>query len=446
MRGAEVIAEILTIGDELLRGEIVDSNKSFMSDRLLSLDVQTRWHTSVRDDPADMTDAFRRAAERADVVLVSGGLGPTRDDLTSQVLAESFGCKLVRDEEALEGIRSFFRAVGREMTLNNATQADFPEGALVLPNPIGTAPGFMLDVGALGGAQAWRAVFFCMPGVPREMTRMLDEQVLPRIAKRTGGGPVVRARLLRTFGTGESMLDDELQDIAASGDVSLGFRTAFPDNYLRPVARGATAEEAEARLDRVCAQIRERLGIIVYGEGEETLPVVVGRLLREGGHTLAVAESCTGGLVAESLTEVPGSSDYFLGGVIAYANASKMALLGVPEQLLAEHGSVSEPVARAMAEGVRQRFGANFGLATTGISGPGGGSEEKPVGLVYLALARREGTHVERFVFPLDRHRHQRLTSQSGLDWVRRAVLGEALLGPTLMRARGGASVPGKPG
>ena len=155
MSGAGVIAEILTIGDELLRGEIVDSNKSFLSDRLLSLDVQTRWHTSVRDDPADMTEAFRRAAERSDVVLVSGGLGPTRDDLTSQVLAESFGRKLVRDEEALEGIRGFFRAVGREMTLNNATQADFPEGAEVLPNPIGTAPGFMLDVDALGGAQAW---------------------------------------------------------------------------------------------------------------------------------------------------------------------------------------------------------------------------------------------------------------------------------------------------
>ncbi|MEE2679817.1 MAG: competence/damage-inducible protein A [Myxococcota bacterium] len=439
MSGDGVIAEILTIGDELLRGEIVDSNKSFMSDRLLSLDVQTHWHTSVRDDPVQMTDAFQRAAVRADVVLVSGGLGPTRDDLTSQVLAESFGRKLVRDEAALEGIRSFFRAVGREMTPNNATQADFPAGAEVLPNPIGTAPGFMLDVEA-------RGVFFCVPGVPREMTRMVDEQVLPRVAAKTGGGPVVRARLLRTFGTGESMLDDELQDIAASGDVSLGFRTAFPDNYLRPVARGVTAEEAEARLEGVCAEIRARLGVIVYGEGEETLPVVVGRLLRDGGYTLAVAESCTGGLVAESLTEVPGASDYFLGGVVAYANAAKTELLGVPEALLAEHGAVSEPVARAMAEGVRERFGASFGLATTGISGPGGGSEAKPVGLVYLALARREETHVERFVFPLDRHRHRRLASQSGLDWVRRAVLGEPLMGPTLMRARGGASTPGKPG
>lgn len=431
-----MIAEVLTIGDELLRGEIVDSNKAFLSDRLLSLDVQTRWHSSVRDDPADMTEAFRRAAERADVVLVSGGLGPTRDDLTSAVLAESFGKKLVRNEQALGGIRAFFRAVGREMTLNNATQADFPEGAEVLPNPIGTAPGFMFPVEG--------CVFFCLPGVPREMARMLDEQVLPRLARRAGGGEVVRARLLRTFGTGESMLDDQLEDIASADDVALGFRTAFPDNYLRPVARAASAEEAEAKLDRVCAQIRERLGAIIYGEGDETLPAVVGRLLRERGQTLAVAESCTGGLIAEAITEVPGASECFLGGVVAYADAAKQALLGVPEDVLAAHGAVSEPTARAMAEGVRARFGATYGLATTGISGPGGGSDEKPVGLVYLALARDEGTHVEHFVFPLDRHRHRRLTAHAALDWVRRAVLGEELLGPSLMRARGGASAPGK--
>jgi nicotinamide-nucleotide amidase len=410
-------AEILTIGDELLRGEIVDSNKSFLSDRLLSLDVETHFHSSVRDDPSDMTDAFRRASSRVGVVLVSGGLGPTRDDLTSQVLAESFGRALVRDPDALETIRAFFRAVGREMTENNATQADFPEGAEVLLNPIGTAPGFCLEEQG--------TLFFCMPGVPREMHKMMDEQVLPRIARRAGGGQVVRARLLRTFGTGESMLDDQLKDVAAggfsgaagSGDVSLGFRTD---------------------------EIRERLGAIVYGEGEETLAMVVGRLLRERGKTLAVAESCTGGLVAELLTAVPGSSAYFLGGVVAYANQAKADFLGVSEALLEEHGAVSEPVARAMAEGARQRFGADLAVATTGISGPDGGTDEKPLGLVHIALAQAEGTHAEHFVFPLDRERHRRLTAQAALDWVRRAVLGVELLGPTLMRARGGASAPGK--
>jgi nicotinamide-nucleotide amidase len=430
-----VRAEILTIGDEVLRGEIVDSNKALLSDRLLSLDVETRFQTSVGDDPEDMTDAFRRAASRADVVLVSGGLGPTRDDLTADVLARSFGLALRLDEAALEGIRAFFRSVGREMTENNAKQALFPEGAEILPNPIGTAPGFALEAGG--------AVFFCMPGVPSELARMLDEQVLPRIAKRRGGGAVVRARLLRTFGMGESALDAELADLATSGGVSLGFRTAFPDNYLRPVARAASPAEAEAKLDRVCAAIRARLGPLVYGEGEaETLPVVVGRLLREAGRTLAVAESCTGGLIARLVTDVPGSSDYFLGGVVAYANDAKQALLGVPRELIEKHGAVSDAVARAMAEGVRQRFGASLGVATTGISGPGGGSHEKPVGLVHVALARAEGTHAEGFVFPLDRPRHRTLTAQMALDWVRRALLGVELAGPALMRARGARSEP----
>jgi nicotinamide-nucleotide amidase len=442
-------AEVLTIGDELLRGEIVDSNKAFLSDRLLSLDVETHYHASVRDVPADMIDAFRRAAERSDIVLVSGGLGPTRDDLTSESLAQAFGREMRLDLAALAGIRAFFARVGREMTENNASQAYFPDGAEVLANPIGTAPGFMLDVKT--------ALFFCMPGVPREMMRMMDEQVLPRVAARLqvsrsepqasedhqAGAGVLRARLLRTFGMGESTLDAELADIAASGDVVLGFRTSFPDNYLRPIARAATAAQADALLDRVCDAIRARLGPLVYGEGEETLEQVVGRILRERGARVAVAESCTGGLVAAKLTDVPGSSDYFLGGVVAYADAAKRALLGVPEALLEQHGAVSDPVARAMAEGVRARFGADLAVATTGISGPGGGSEAKPVGLVHMALADASGTHSDHFVFPLDRTRHRQLTAQVALDWIRRRLLGVPLEGPTLMRRRGGGSTPG---
>jgi nicotinamide-nucleotide amidase len=334
----------------------------------------------------------------------------------------------------LETIRAFFRSVGREMSENNAQQAWFPEGSEVLPNPIGTAPGFLLEQG--------RALFFCMPGVPREMERMLREQVLPRIAARRGGGSVVRAKLLRTFGMGESSLDAELVDIAASGDVTLGFRTAFPDNYLRPVARAASAAQAEAKLAEVCAAIRKRLGALVYGEGDETMQSVVGRLLREQGRTLAVAESCTGGLVAEQITEVPGASAYFRGGVVAYANAAKTELLGVPAALLEQHGAVSEPVARAMAEGVRARLRSDLAVATTGISGPDGGTAEKPVGLVYVALARSEGTQAAGFVFPLDRTRHRQLTARLALAWVRRALLGEELAGPTLMRGRAGGAPP----
>jgi nicotinamide-nucleotide amidase len=424
-----VSAEVLTIGDELLRGEIVDSNKSYLSDRLLSLDIETRFHGSVRDDREDMTEAFHRARERSEIVLVSGGLGPTRDDLTIEVLAEAFGRKLVLHEPSLEAIRAFFARFGREMAKNNEKQAWLPEGAEVLPNPIGTAPGTMLREGD--------TLFFCMPGVPSELHRMMDEQVLPRIAasrSARSGGRVVRSRLLRTFGLGESNLDALLADVAVDGDVTLGFRTAFPDNYLRPLTRGDTAAEADAKLERVVATIRERLGPLVYGEGDETLEAVVGALLRDAGKTVAVAESCTGGGVGERFTRVPGSSAWFLGGVIAYANAAKAALLGVPEALLAEHGAVSEPVARAMAEGVRERLGADFGVATTGISGPDGGTDEKPVGTVWIAVADGAGTRAECFLFAFDRARHRQLTAQVALDWVRRALLGEALVAPRYLQ------------
>lgn len=428
-------AEILTIGDELLRGEIIDSNKSFLSDRLLSLDIETRFHTSVCDDPDDMIDAFRRAAERSDVVLVSGGLGPTRDDLTCEVLARTLGRKLVLDEDALETLRAFFRNVGREMAENNAKQAYFPEGAEILPNPIGTAPGFLV--------QEDGACFLCMPGVPRELYRMMDEQVLPRLAERRGDGRVVRATLLRTFGMGESNLDEELSDIAASGDVVLGFRTSFPDNYLRPLARGDSVEEAERELARVCDAIRERLGPLVYAEGDETLPAVVGRLLREQGKTVAVAEACTGGLVAERITDVEGASEIFRGGFVASSNAVMTRLLDVPEPLLEKHGHVSDPVAGVLAESVRARFGADFGVATVGIAGPeDADGDEKPAGLVHIAIAQASGTHADHFVFPLDRLRHRQITAQTALDWVRRALLGVEITGPTLLRRRGGGAPP----
>jgi nicotinamide-nucleotide amidase len=418
-------AEVLTIGDELMRGEILDSNKSFLSERLLSLEVETRWHTSVADDPSDMRDAFRRAGERSEVVLVSGGLGPTRDDLTIEVLAETFGRKLVLDEPSLPGIRAFLQRFGREMAPNNAKQAYFPEGAEVLPNPVGTAPGCLLEQGD--------ALFFCMPGVPRELKLMMDEQVLPRVAARRGGGGVVRARLLRTFGMGESNLDEMLRDVT-TGEVTVGFRTAFPDNYIRLVARGDDEAEADQRLGRAYESVRERLGALIYGEGEQTLEDAVGALLRRRGRTVAVAESCSGGLLAQRFTSVPGASDYFVGGVVAYANETKTALLGVPEDLLEEHGAVSEPVARAMAEGVRERLAADFGLSTTGISGPAGGSEAKPVGLVCVALAHAEGTEAGEFEFPFDRERHRQITSSVCLDWVRRTLLGVERTAPRYLR------------
>ena len=448
-------AEVLTIGDEILRGEIVDSNKAFLSERLLDHDVDCRFQTSVKDVPEDMADAFRRAVSRSDVLLVSGGLGPTRDDLTVEVLAETFGRELVLDEAALEVIREFFRRVGREMAENNAKQAWFPRDAEVLDNPIGTAPGCALVLGPEDTGTG-SSVVFCMPGVPRELKRMMDEQVLPWLARyraASGAGSeaalpsenlVVRATIVRTFGVGESSLDDELKDFARGDDVELGFRTSFPDNALRLLARADSVEGAEAKLREMVQQVTHRLGPIVYSEVDEPMESVVGRLLGEGEKTLAVAESCTGGLIGEKLTRVPGSSAYFLGGIIAYSNEAKASLLGVPEDLLSRFGAVSNEVALSMAEGARRRFGSDFGVSTTGISGPDGGTEEKPVGLVSLAIAWDGGTHADQFVFPLDRERHRQLSAQVVLDWVRRSLLGFELTGPSLLRQRGGGSAPGR--
>ncbi len=451
--GEILCAEIITIGDEILRGEIVDSNKALMSERLHDIEVEPRFHTSVLDHREEMADAFRRAVSRADVILVSGGLGPTRDDLTTEVLAKTFGRDLVLDPPSLEKIHGFFRKLGREMSENNAKQAYFPADAEVLPNPAGTAPGFVMHVSE--GRGEGGALIFAMPGVPRELSLMLDAEVLPRVLARTNHGAgaaahgtlaparAMRARLLRTFGLGESTLDAELRHFAQEEGVELGFRTTFPDNYLRPVVRAAGAEEAEAKLDSVCREIRRHLGAVVYGEGDETMAAVAGRLLAAQGATIATAESCTGGLVAEMLTEIAGSSAYFIGGLVAYSNEIKTAQLGVPEAMLIEHGAVSKPVAIAMAQGVRERFGTEFGVSTTGISGPDGGTEEKPVGTVCVALARNGAeTHVERFVFPLDRIRHRTLTAQVALDWVRRSLLGVELVGPSLLRRRGGAAPP----
>lgn len=423
-------AEILTIGDELLRGEIIDSNKSFLSQRLLGLDIETRWHVTCADDRDDMKETFLRAAARSDVVLVSGGLGPTRDDLTMEVLAAAFGRKLVLHEPSLDALRAFFARFGREMSPINEKQAWFPEGAEVLENPIGTAPGAMLPVEENGRV----VLFFCMPGVPRELHLMMDEQVLPRIAARCRIETWQRATLLRTFGVGESNLDEMLRDVALPPGVELGFRTQFPDNHVRPVARAKTEAEAQAKLETACRLLRERLGALVYAEGEDTLEAATGRILTERRATLAVAESCTGGMIGELLTATPGSSAYFKGGVVAYWNEAKAELLDVPAAILAEHGAVSEPTARAMAEGVRRRFDVTLGVATTGISGPTGGSAEKPVGLVYVALATAEGSQVRELRLAFDRERNRRLTAQIAIDWVRRHLLGQPLDLPRLGR------------
>jgi len=429
---------VITIGDELLRGEIVDSNKSHLSERMLALDLESARHVSVPDDPAAIEEVLREAAARARVVLVSGGLGPTRDDITTEVAARTFGRKLYRDAAALEHVRAFFRRFNREMAENNAKQADFPEGAEVLANPLGTAPGFMLEVPVASGGEVTQLFF--MPGVPRELYRMLDEEVMPRVSARLGRGRLVRARLLRTFGIGESNLDRILHDIAQNdADAVLGFRTQFPDNLVRILVRAADEAGARRRLDELEREIRARLGDLVLGTGERGLEEIVAELLREQKLTIAVAESLTGGLVTSRLTDVPGSSAYLLAAFVSYANDAKVRELGVDPVALARDGAVSEVVARQMAEGARRRAGTDLGLATTGVAGPDGGSPEKPVGTVWLALADANGTIAHRYQMMTERRRNKDLASQLALDWVRRRLLGlpiTADLFPRLQTAR----------
>jgi nicotinamide-nucleotide amidase len=423
-------AWVITIGDELLRGEIVDSNKSFFSERLLRLDLETARHVSVRDDPAAIEEVAREAVRRAGVVLISGGLGPTRDDITTAVIAHSFGRPLVRHAPSLERMAAYFASVGRTMTENNAKQADFPEGAEVLPNPLGTAPGFMLEIEG--------ALLFCTPGVPRELYRMVDEEILPRIAARQPREGALRAALLRTFGLGESTLDHELRDLAqGDADVQLGFRTQFPDNLVRVVVRARDGGTAERKLAGLVASIRTRLGPLVVGEGEARLEAIVAELLLAKKCTIAVAESCTGGLLASLLTDTPGSSGYFRAGWVTYSNESKLRELGVTADALQTHGAVSEPVARQMAEGVRARAGVDFGLAATGIAGPDGGSEEKPVGTLFVALATERSTEARRYQLMRERARNKTLAAQIALEWMRRALLGYAVPDETIPRMRG---------
>ncbi|MFQ5699558.1 MAG: competence/damage-inducible protein A [Myxococcota bacterium] len=410
-------AWVLTIGDELLRGEIVDSNKAFLCERLLDLQIEVRRQVSVADDAEELGALLREAAASARVVVVSGGLGPTRDDITASVVAHSFGRPLVRDEASLEQIRRFFARFGREMTPNNAKQADFPEGAEVLPNPHGTAPGFLLETGD--------CCLACLPGVPGELYAMMQDQVVPRLASRVAAGSFVHSALLRTFGLGESTLDRRLDDLArGEGAIRLGFRTQFPDNCVRVVARAPTREEARRRVAEVVREIRQRLGPLVLGEGEGGLEAIVGELLREQKRTLALAESCTGGLIASRLTDVPGSSEYLLEAAVTYSNRAKIDRLGVSAPDLERHGAVSEPIARQMAAGARQRSGASLALAVTGIAGPGGGSADKPVGTLYLGLADGETTAVHHHLLAFDRARNKLLASQLALDWLRRRLLG----------------------
>lgn len=399
--------ELLTIGTELLLGFTIDTNSAEIGRALSAAGIPVVRRTSVTDDPAAIESAAREALARTGAFLATGGLGPTADDITKKVIADLFGLPLEYHEEIWQGLLERFRRFGRVPSEKNRSQAEVPQGAVILPNRWGTAPGLWIE------GKAGLAIL--LPGVPSEMRGLLTHEVLPRLAGR-GGGRVVRSRLVRTTAVPESTLAERLGDIEPRlRPLSLAYLPGSTGVDLRLTAWNLSPSEAEARLAAGAAELRRLAGEWVYAEGETDLAAVLLERACGEGLTIGTAESCTGGLVGGRLTAIPGSSRAYRGGVVAYDNAVKEAQLGVPASLIAQHGAVSAPVAEAMARGAGERFGVDLAMSVTGIAGPDGGSDEKPVGLVFVGTLARGTVEVSRHLFPGNRQEVRERSAQMAL-------------------------------
>jgi nicotinamide-nucleotide amidase len=403
---------LLSIGTELTRGEILNTSSSWLAAELTGAGFNVAISVTASDNVDTVAAEVKRLASSYHLVIATGGLGPTTDDLTALAAARAASVELVRDESALLAIRR--RVEARGATMNGALekQADIPAGSEILPNANGTAPGFATQIG--------ESTAFFLPGVPREMKRMFTEQVLPRV-RPTAPANTYQVRL-RTYGLGESEIGQALQGIeSAQAGVTLGYRVNFPEVDVKVHARASSQSQARANALRASQDVRKRLGDVIYGEGDESFPEIVGRALRGRGWRLAIGESCTGGLIAHLLTSFP-ASDYLVGGAVTYANSAKSRLLGVSEDTLRGHGAVSAEVAAEMAEGARRLCECEVGLAVTGIAGPTGGTAEKPVGLAFWAVAHPGGTVVRHQVLSGDRDEVQLAAAYAGLDLLRRVA------------------------
>jgi nicotinamide-nucleotide amidase len=399
--------ELITIGTELLLGMTADTNGAEVARALAQAGVRITRRTSVADREEDIRDAVAQALERTGAVLTTGGLGPTRDDVTKKVVAELFGAPLQFDESVWASLLERFARLERTPAASNRSQAEVPRGATLLRNRWGTAPGLWLE-GSAGLA-------ILLPGVPLEMRKLLEHEVLPRLMKKTPGS-VIRSLVVRTSGIPESSLAERLGHVEREiAPVTLAYLPGLDGVDLRLTAWSLAPDEADRRLREAADLVRSRAGDKAYGEGDSDLAALVLDAARSRGLHLAVAESCTGGLLGARLTEVPGSSDVFVGGIIAYDNEVKRELLDVPEALLQEHGAVSEPVVRAMVEGAVRRFGAAGAIAVTGIAGPGGGTEAKPVGTVWIAATAGVEVEARRSLFPGSRHEIRARAAQAAL-------------------------------
>jgi len=409
--------EVLTIGTELLLGYTVDTNAAELGRALAAAGAEITRRTTVADRPEAIRAGVVEALDRTGFVIATGGLGPTRDDMTKTVVAALLDKRLVLDERVLASIEARFQRMGRPMPAVNRTQAEIPEGATILPNPRGTAPGLWVE-------DARGRIVVLLPGVPREMRGLLVEEVLPRIVARQGGSRrVVLSRTVRTTGVSESALAERVGPIEPEiVPLTLAYLPSVEGVDLRVTAWGLEPKDADARLAAVIQRLKAAIGEHGYGEDEADLAAVLLDALRQGRHRLAVAESCTGGMIGERITNIPGASDTFIGGVVAYADVIKTAALKVPLETLEAYGAVSEATVRAMAEGAQRLFSADCTIAVTGIAGPGGGTPEKPVGTVWLAARRHTTTRVLTRVLPGERDDVRRRAAQAGLDLLRRLL------------------------
>jgi nicotinamide-nucleotide amidase len=407
-----VTAELLTIGDEILYGQITDTNSQWMGMELSNIGVKVIRKSTVGDEESEILAAFAEAERRADIILITGGLGPTSDDLTKPCLARYFKCGMTINEEALAEVTEFFKSRGRELTEINRQQAALPDACEKITNEVGTAPGMWFAKG--------KKVFISMPGVPHEMKRMMKNIILPRL-KAQFQPPVIYHKVISTVGIGESMLAEKIAPWEKSlpPHVKLAYLPSLGDVRLRLTSSGASLEKLKAETEQLTKDLLPYADNYIFSFNEEPLEVVIGNTLREKKLTISVAESCTGGYLSHLITSVPGSSEYFLGSMIPYAYEIKMRQLGVKPETLEKYGAVSEPTISEMANVVRARFTADIGVATSGIAGPGGATPEKPVGLVWIAYSDKHQTVTKKLQLSKDRMVNIRMASVAVLNLIR---------------------------
>ncbi|MEL6940014.1 MAG: competence/damage-inducible protein A [Cyanobacteria bacterium J06598_1] len=413
-------AEIICVGTELLLGDIVNGNAQYLAQQLAHLGIAHHYQTVVGDNPMRIKRAVAIACERARLIIFTGGLGPTPDDLTLATLAEFFDADLSERPEIVADLKEKFARRGRPLNDVSRRQALLPDGADILPNPVGTAPGVIWE-------PRQGLIVMTFPGVPWEMKAMWTESAAPYLRDHGWSQGVIHSQMLKFWGMGETTLAQKVSPFLSAENPTVATYALGGEVKLRISARAESVEAANALILPVAEEIKQRTGTAYYGQDSDTMADVVGRLLRARSHTLSVAESCTGGGLGQLLTATPGSSAYFWGGIISYDNRVKQGLLGVSDSALAQCGAVSPEVAAAMAEGVRDRIGTDWGISITGIAGPGGGSVEKPVGLVYVGLSSAQGTTTEKFEFgtSLIRQRIRQRSALSALNGLRIALLGK---------------------